>query len=295
MSRSPGKRRLTRPIRNQSSLMQACEACAALLSPIACQFSNEGFGISLFLQIAKHAYVVSSARAMRLAGHRPTVSRIAAVTGLSRKEIKQLVALPDQGTALEKLSPAMKVARGWRTDKDFISRSGRPKAIGMDGPNGFRDLVNRHAGDVPHVAVLLEMERLLWLRRLPKGRLVLQLIERPAQHRMASAFATKLSRYAVALERVKRGELMSYAGFREAVVLDPKSSASLVRSVSTRAEELLSGFERRATRASAKEQRIQGPSEFLTLGIFIANRAEPGVKGNVLEPPAKPTRRAKRA
>src|SRR4051794_9232459 len=65
-------------------------ACEQLLLPICQHFLDRGMGVSQFLHLAKVSFVNAAVAAIKHSGERPTVSRVAAITGLQRKEIRLL-------------------------------------------------------------------------------------------------------------------------------------------------------------------------------------------------------------
>ncbi len=92
---------------------------------------------------------------------KPTVSRIAIVTGINRKEVKRILDLPaDVDTSTAKHNRATRVVTGWLQDKDFCDSKGNPKPLEYGEPeNDFNQLVKRYSGDVPARAVLDELVR----------------------------------------------------------------------------------------------------------------------------------------
>jgi hypothetical protein len=274
-------------------------ACEATLRPIAAQFLELGFGASQFVQVAKLSYVQAAAKAIKKTGQRATVSRIAALTGLQRKEIRTLIEDPrDEAAAMTRYPPTMRVLTGWQADGAFRSKSGRVRALKLEGPNSFRALVEKYAGDVTHVALLRELERLGWVSRTTNGLVVIQLDLADVQRRAAAvqSFAARIADYAAALHSGGEvAEVGSYAGYRESPPTEKRLGAALSRTFIRRAEEFLAGFERWVSR-SHKQTTMPTPdahSQF-GVGIYLVERQRtPGENGE--KPPAKKPRPRSRA
>jgi len=94
-------------------------------------------------------------------GKNPTVSRLAIVTGINRKEVKRILDLPtDVVPAVAKHNRAIRVVTGWLQDSEFNGEDGEPlPLIYGDADSSFNKLVKRYGGDVPARAVLDELSR----------------------------------------------------------------------------------------------------------------------------------------
>ena len=120
-----------------------------------------------FLDIAKHAYVEVAATEFRIPGKKQSTSRIALLSGLTRKEVQRLLDAPaandEDSEAGERYNRAARVVAGWVRDTDFSDADGNPKVLSLqDGPQNrpsFAELVRRFSGDIPFRAVLDELLR----------------------------------------------------------------------------------------------------------------------------------------
>lgn len=93
---------------------------------------------------------------LREDGQRATVSAIAGMTGLSRKEVTRLQSLPPEAAAesSQRRHRAVQVLGGWIHDEEF-SDDGVARPLPLQGEQGsFAALVKRYSGDVPSVAML---------------------------------------------------------------------------------------------------------------------------------------------
>jgi len=115
-----------------------------------------------FLDIAKHTYVEVAADEFGIPGRKQSVSRVALLSGLTRKEVQRLLDAPaaDDAEAGERYNRAARVVAGWVRDKDFSDAQGSPKVLSLqDGSASFAELVRRFSGDIPFRAVLDELLR----------------------------------------------------------------------------------------------------------------------------------------
>jgi hypothetical protein len=273
-------------------------SCEGALTPIAAQFLELGFGAGSFLQSAKKAYVNAAAAAISRSGERPTHSRIAAITGLQRKEVKALSeGWMDETSLLGKLPPTARVIAGWRADPAFLQKSGKPRALRIEGDNSFKTLVARYGGDVTHVSLMRELQRSALLKQRDDGLLELQQGSAPAQERLKDAenFAARIADYAAALSTKGRAaQIGSYVGHRVASPSDPRIGAAMARTFARRAEDFLNGFERWVARSVAVRAGVQpADAGTFSLGIYLVERS---AEDSTTRPEReRATRRAKRA
>jgi hypothetical protein len=170
----------------------------------------------------------------------------------------------------------MRVLAGWQSDSTFRQKGGRPRPLCVEGKNSFRTLVEKYAGDVTHVALLRELERLQWVRRNAAGLIAIQ--RRPSDVRQRTTavetFAARIADYASALgEPSSVVEKASYAGHRESLPTHKRVGAALTRIFSRRAEEFLDSFERWVSR-SRKQSGATGdsPTAKYGIGVYLVER-----------------------
>ena len=102
-----------------------------------------------FVDVAWHEYAPK--------GRKQTISRVSALTGMTRKEVKRLLELGDSQEAPDQLrySRAVRVISGWLHDRDFQDAGGAPADLPVDGEaRSFAMLVRRYSGDIPSRAML---------------------------------------------------------------------------------------------------------------------------------------------
>ena len=137
------------------------KAVTQLLSPLVRLLLRHGVSHAEFCNWAKQTYVAEAGEHFGIDGKPPTVSRIAIVTGINRKEVKRIRELPsDVDTGVSKHNRAVRVVTGWLQDQDFQGARGRPLTLTYGDPqDSFNQLVKRHGGDVPARAMLDELVR----------------------------------------------------------------------------------------------------------------------------------------
>lgn len=122
-------------------------------------------------------YADVAMREFGLPGRKPTKSRVAVITGLSRKEVDRLLKLPEPAEQEEqkRWHRATRVLSGWAQDADFQNRAGKPLQIPPEGEAvSFQTLVDRYSGGTTLRSVLDEVLRVGAVTQNPRtGRLKL--------------------------------------------------------------------------------------------------------------------------
>ncbi|THB65456.1 MAG: hypothetical protein D6B27_08525 [Gammaproteobacteria bacterium] len=137
------------------------KAVFKLLRPLVHILLKNDVPYSAFTQIAKHVYVDVATNDFKIEGRKQTVSRVAIITGLSRKEVARVQEIDQPEVSEEKgYNRAVKVIRGWVADPRFMDDSGAPRELSFDeGEYSFIELVRLYSGDVPGRAMLDELKR----------------------------------------------------------------------------------------------------------------------------------------
>jgi hypothetical protein len=160
-----------------SPARQALEsALAQLLKPLVRLMLRHGMPFAAFERIAKRSYVDVALRDFGIPGKKPSISRASILSGLTRKEVRNLLAAPAEradSSGEERYNRAARVLTAWLRDAAFCDRRGRPRALEIDGEAGFAELVRRYSGDMPARAVLDELVRVAAVRRRADDRVEL--------------------------------------------------------------------------------------------------------------------------
>jgi len=154
-------------------------AITKLLRPMVMFLLRNGVPYQTFADIAKRVYVDLATEKFDIPGRKQSKSRVAILTGLSRREVLRVKRLPAQDDleALERINRAARVIAGWLRDRRFSDESGQPEELPFEGGTvGFRELVKSYSGDAPARAVLDELVRVGVVGRTPDG--MIRLLER---------------------------------------------------------------------------------------------------------------------
>lgn len=154
-------------------------AITNLLRPMVMFLLRNGVPYQIFADIAKRVYVDLATEKFDIPGRKQSKSRVAILTGLSRREVLRVKRLPAQDDlgALDRINRAARVIAGWLRDRRFSDESGHPTDLPFDGGNVcFLQLVKLYSGDAPARAVLDELVRVGVVERTPDGRI--RLLER---------------------------------------------------------------------------------------------------------------------
>jgi hypothetical protein len=146
----------------RSALQQVLLASLVqILRPIASLMLKCGVGFSEFTAVAKTVFVEVATEEYGIRGRPTNSSRIAAMTGMSRKEVKRLrdSVSVERWTPDMESTPANSVIHYWHYDPDFAVAPGKPRSLPLTGNYSFQTLVSRYAGDIPSGAIRKELVR----------------------------------------------------------------------------------------------------------------------------------------
>lgn len=137
---------------------------AAFLRPVAKILLRNGIPYKYFDQIARKVFVQVASEDYGVRGRPTNASRIAIMTGLTRKEVKQIRDVLDERAKSEEpqiRNLSSEVLHVWYTASSFLDASGCPRALPFAGSRpSFSDLVRTCGGDVPAGAMRAELKRL---------------------------------------------------------------------------------------------------------------------------------------
>jgi hypothetical protein len=151
-----------------SALYRICAALARLAL-------KRGVPFDAVSEVAKRAFIDVAYREFTIPGRKQSASRVAVLTGIHRKDVARILAAaaPQDQAASNRITSAAGVVAGWRRDRAFLDRRGKPAALPFDkGPSSFAELVKRYGrGDITARAVLDELVRVGAATRLRDGRI----------------------------------------------------------------------------------------------------------------------------
>lgn len=127
-------------------------AVLRVLKPLVRILLRNGMPYGVMADLVRRSYVAVAWHDFAPRGRKQTVSRVSALTGLTRKEVKRLVdhadaeEMPDQS----RYSRATRVISGWLLDRQFHDSAGKPAVLPIDGSRkSFAELVRKYSGDIP--------------------------------------------------------------------------------------------------------------------------------------------------
>jgi hypothetical protein len=161
----------------QPKHLQALSAATLhLLRPLARILLRNHVSHRTFAELAKQVYVEVANAEFGITGKKQSISRIAILTGLTRKEVQRLLAQSPgtESVVEEEYHRASRVITGWVRDPDFGDGKSHPHPLRMEGKRAsFSELVKRYSGDIPVRAMLDELLRVGAVKQLKDGRICL--------------------------------------------------------------------------------------------------------------------------
>ncbi len=140
-------------------------AFRVVVRPLVRILLRHGISFAEFADILKAVYVEVAVSDFKVERKRGTKSRIAVMTGLTRKEVSRIIEIA--GTETEgvrsNLNRMARVLAGWHTDPDFIGPYGMPLEVRYEEEGlsavTFSTLVRRYSGDMSPRSMLDELIR----------------------------------------------------------------------------------------------------------------------------------------
>ena len=151
---------------NQTLKSAVLSASYRMLQPLVRILIRHGISHVEFSELAKRAYVDMCYQHFSLPGRSKSVSRVAVLFGLSRKEVVRLTQAlkSDQLCDDDIRRPINRASRtigGWLQDKNYQDEQGKPlELIINNGSPSFKSLVKTYSGDVTYGAILDELLRI---------------------------------------------------------------------------------------------------------------------------------------
>jgi len=149
------------------------DSCQYLLRPIVRFLLRHGVTWREFSELSKEAYVNVARQEYGIDGRPTNNSRVAMLTGLSRREVSRVrdYILDEDASGIgEKGNRMAQILTGWHVDPEFVGDDGQPKDLRTTGPSGsLHSLLKRYAGDLPHGAIRKEMLQRGLLQELENG------------------------------------------------------------------------------------------------------------------------------
>jgi hypothetical protein len=139
-------------------------ALRRVLLPLVRVLLRNGVTWDEFAELGKEVFVEVARSDYGIQGRPTNTARVALMTGLSRREVARVKELPTTKTAPDDSAPANKISQiltAWHVDADFLAPDGNPAILPARGDGAsIATLLKRHAGDMPHGAILKELKQL---------------------------------------------------------------------------------------------------------------------------------------
>jgi hypothetical protein len=153
---------------------QILSAFLVAMRPVAKILLRFGIGYREFAEITKTAFVDVATTEYGLRGRPTNISRVAVMTGLTRKEVRRIRGKIDSGdqSVVVRATPLSEILHRWHADAEFHDSAGRPAVLPFAGTSGsFSNLVKRFGGDIPPGAMRTELKRVGAVREISNGEL----------------------------------------------------------------------------------------------------------------------------
>jgi hypothetical protein len=151
---------------------QVLSALRHLLAPLVRVLLRNGVPWTEFAEVAKEVFVQVAREDYGIQGRPTNTSRVALITGLSRREVTRVkeVLLGERPREAAVPNRISQILTAWHTQPRFLGPDGRPATLAPTGEGpSLADLLKQHAGDTPHGAVIKELEELGLVERSPEG------------------------------------------------------------------------------------------------------------------------------
>lgn len=141
-------------------------AVARMLRPLVRFLLRAGVSYGAFADFARWVYVDVVMKEFGISGRKQTKSRVSVLTGLTRRQVDQVMRDPPPHEAAEadRYNRAARVLTAWTDDPRFLDPEGRPLELPLEdsgqktgkGPS-FNDLVHAASAETPPRAILDEL------------------------------------------------------------------------------------------------------------------------------------------
>ena len=115
-----------------------------------------------FAELSKGVFVEVAREDYGLRGRPTNSSRVALLTGLSRREVARVRDLLESEQLDETDAPQGRLSQvlsGWHQDPDFLDAAGEPRVLPINGEGpSVTQLLDRYGGDLPPGAILKELK-----------------------------------------------------------------------------------------------------------------------------------------
>ena len=163
---------------SSQTLTKALEkAIRQMFRPLVRILLRNGVSFGHFAEIAKRVYVEVATDEFRIPGRAQTTSRVATLTGLTRKEVQRLNKAgheEEEANGNSRYNRAARVISAWTSQPQYLDETGQPARLVFDGHNpSFTSLVKSASGDIPPRTILDELIHVGAVKKVEEERLQL--------------------------------------------------------------------------------------------------------------------------
>lgn len=149
-------------------------AYRVLMQPLIRILVRHGVSYNELNEVLKGVFVEVAEHDFGIPGRKPSQSRVAILTGLTRKEVAKQKAILKGDVEIQDVSNLNRVTRvllGWHTDADYTGPYGMPLELPFDSADSasFTGLVRRYSGDMAPRAMLDELLRVGAVEKVSAG------------------------------------------------------------------------------------------------------------------------------
>ena len=139
----------------------AISALRLLFRPIARIMLRAGVNWQELAEVCKATYVEVATEDFGIRGRPTNISRVAILTGLTRREVRRLRTLLEEQNpeVFNRMNYATRVLSGWYQDEEFLDKNGKPAKLQPSGKRrSFEALCGKYSGDVAPTTMLKELK-----------------------------------------------------------------------------------------------------------------------------------------
>lgn len=290
---------------SESRKAAVAETAEQILEPLAAFMLAGALGVGDCFARVKVAFVKAVVNRYAADGAgRPTISRIAVETGLTRADVRAILK-QEHAEPLHFArgrSRAERVLRAWWTDPQFRDRDDRPLVLEPWGPApSFEALCNRYSGTQRVQPIVEELLKAKAIRKRLDGKF--QALRQTSVHvqwdrdSLADVALQLRQHFEALLQNLNTPEDAQFVRFFQSVPIESVQAAILMRSLKehgdllvTRANDQLS----RPQHAASPEEVRQGKTRQVAIGIQILSHPAPGPGATVAVPPKRRSSRSRK-
>jgi len=133
-----------------------------ILKPLIEVLIRNDFTHSKLTELVRQSYVEVAYEKCSVDNQKMTYSRVAALTGLCRKEVVRLKTKSNLEYQWDKMRSidAANIVNGWLCDEKFVDGNNLPMELQINGKSGsFESLVNKYSSGIPYKSLLTQLNK----------------------------------------------------------------------------------------------------------------------------------------